>query len=135
MTTQEIASKRVEYFKRMYDVFYSYFVKKLSQDDGAYTKFDLQRQANVFSDLDLYTVVTPVFQSGASTADEKKAVARAALYDALVAHTFGKFFETTGSEVGKSLDVLSKRVGELERRLNKLAQVNKNTSETPSAQV
>lgn len=131
MTPTQAVIARVAFFEKLYDAFYGYFVEKLSKDDSKYAKYSIQMQSRFVDDLDLQKVVLPVYAEFSSNVEEKRAVAQAALYDALVAHTFSKFLGDASQAVHVRMDVLEKATGtvitqqqeklvELERRIDYL---------------
>ena len=106
MTPAQAVIARVAFFEKLYDAFYGYFVTKLSKDDSKYAKYHIQMQARFVDDLDLQKVVLPVYAEFSSNVEEKRAVAQAALYDALVAHTFSRFLGDTAAQVNARMDAL-----------------------------
>jgi hypothetical protein len=100
--------RRAGYFEKLYKVFYDYFEKQLAKDSTAYSKYRLQLISETFDDLSLYNQISPVFAEASSNPMEKRAVAKAALWDALVAHKFSAFFR--GIQ-----DTVELRLQELER--------------------
>lgn len=110
MTVQEQVVARKEHFNRLFDGFYSYFVDQIRKDDSKFTMYRMQLLAQHFDDLELQKIVFPLFKEGVSTVEEKQAVARAALYKALVVYTFGKFFDTYESQAAKRIEDLEKDI-------------------------
>lgn len=106
MTPAQAVIARVAFFEKLYTAFYEYFVEKLSKDDSKYAKYHVQMQARFVDDLDLQKVVLPVYAEFSSNVEEKRAVAQAALYDALVAHTFSRFLGTATAQVNSRMDAL-----------------------------
>ena len=113
MTPAQAVIARVAFFEKLYDAFYGYVVAKLSKDDSKYAKYHVQMQARFVDDLDLQKVVLPVYAEFSSNVEEKRAVAQAALYDALVAHTFSRFLGDAAAQVNQRMDVLEKASGTL----------------------
>ncbi len=106
MTPAQAVIARVAFFEKLYDAFYLYFVTKLRRDDSKYAKYHVQMQARFVDDLDLQKVVLPVYAEFSSNVEEKRAVAQAALYDALVAHTFSRFLGDAAAQVNARMDAL-----------------------------
>lgn len=106
MTPAQAVIARVAFFEKLYEAFYGYFVAKLSQDDSKYAKYHVQMQARFVDDLELQKVVLPVYAEFSSNVEEKRAVAQAALYDALVAHTFSRFLGDSAAQVNARMNAL-----------------------------
>lgn len=113
MTPTQLAQNRVKQFEELHDAFYAYFTSKLSKDSSKFNRYRLQLLTVYWDDLELTQVVYPLFQSFSCTLAEKQAVARAALYDALVAHTFSEFLSNTASTTHARMDALEKASGSL----------------------
>jgi hypothetical protein len=122
--TPQAVDLRSPHFQKLYDAFYSYFVGQLQKDSSAVNKFKLHLSTEFFDDLDLYKKVSGVFSEANTNPAEKKAVARAALWDALVTHAFGTYLATTSQ-------VLFSRVDELEAKIHGICE-GKQASEGPN---
>lgn len=114
MTLQEQAVNRVKQFEQLHEAFYTYFSGKLAKDDSRYAKYRLQLLTVFWEELELTRVVYPLFESFSCTLAEKQAVARAALYDALVAHTFGSYLDQSAHALHSRMDDLEKVINRLE---------------------
>ena len=114
MTPQDQVINRVRQFEQLHDAFYTYFTNKLQKDDSKYAKYRLQLLTVYWEELDLTRVVYPLFESFSCTLAEKQAVARAALYDALVAHTFGSYLDQSAQALHSRMDDLEKIINHLQ---------------------
>jgi hypothetical protein len=115
MTPQQMVVQRTDGFKNLYHGFYGFYVKELARDSSPFSKYQLQLSTHFFDMyLELTRIVYPLFEQIISNVDEKRAVARAALYDALVAHSFGTYQDNMAAS-------LSERIANLEDAVSKLS--------------
>jgi len=108
MTNTEHAKRQITYFEKLHKAFYEFFVEQLRKDPSVFTKYKLQLATITFDTHLELEPIKKIFVEGLSNVAEKQAVARAALYDALVAHTFGSFLGNMGKMTGLGLDELEK---------------------------
>jgi len=89
-----------KHFDKLYSVFFSFYQAEISKADSPYKKVRLQLTTVFFDDLALLKLVQPVFQEYGTNVEEKRAVARAAYYDAITIHnaTAGMKFETVSEK-------------------------------------
>lgn len=103
-----------------YKAFYDFYVLELKRDDSRYSKYRLQLSTVYFETYLEQTKTTyPALQATTCNLDEKKAIARAALYDALVTHTFSEFLGSAAAQVNARMDLLEKDVIDLTDKANK----------------
>ena len=124
MSAPIIADLRTQHFERLYKAFYDYFAEKLRKDASAVAKFKLHLSTEFFDDLDLYKSVNGLFSEANTNPAEKRAVARAALWDALVAHAFGAHLAATSQ-------FLFDRVNKLEERIENVFSKREQAGEGP----
>lgn len=93
-------SLQERHFDKLYDVFFRFYQAEISKADAPYKKVRLQLTTVFFDDLALLKLVQPVFQEYGTNVEEKRAVARAAYFDALTIHnrTAGMKFETASEK-------------------------------------
>lgn len=112
MTPQELATSRKASFESLYDAFFAYFQSHLRADSTKFAKYRLQLLTVYWEDVELTRIVYPIFETMSCTLAEKQAVARAALYDALVAHSFSGHLASTSAALFARLDDEEKRVND-----------------------
>ena len=110
MTAQETYKARRTHFEKLYNAFLKYFGERLKADGSDFTKYKLQLEAEFFDNLELQKVVFPLFSENASTINEKRACARAALWDALVLHKFSDYMSQAEKAVWDSLKEIHSRI-------------------------
>lgn len=98
---------REDAIKKLYTEFYKFFSEELEKVGTEANVVRLHLVADTFDDLNLYNRITPLLQATVTTLAEKKAIARAALWDALVAHHFGSYQD-------KAYGFIANRVADLE---------------------
>jgi hypothetical protein len=119
MTPQEMVVQRKAGFDALYDGFFGFYVAELRRDDSAFGKYKLQLSTVFFdSYLELTRIVYPIFETIVSNVHEKQAVARAALYDALVAHSFGEYQDSMATQLSERLTDLEEAVAALKPKEN-----------------
>lgn len=77
---------RQKHFDEMYAAFFAYYQAALLKEPPPHEKVRLQLTTVFFDDLDLLKTLRPIFESGVSNVDEKRAAARAAYLDAITIH-------------------------------------------------
>lgn len=106
MTQEQLVKQRVAGFERLYDAFFAFAQDYLRKDASKFGKYYLQLQARFFDDLVLQKTLLPVFGEFVSNLEEKRSCAQAALYDALVAHTFGSYLGQVENTLHERLTTL-----------------------------
>jgi hypothetical protein len=84
-------------FTDLYNAFYNFFLESIRQDPSICNKIRLQVLTQYFDELPLYKVINPIITRINSNVEDRRAISRAALWDALFAHHNGqmfKFYET-----------------------------------------
>jgi hypothetical protein len=84
-------------FTDLYNAFYNFFLESIRQDSSICNKIRLQTLTQYFDELPLYKVINPIITRINSNVEDRRAISRAALWDALFAHHNGqmfKFYET-----------------------------------------
>ena len=112
MTTAEMAKMQVGYFDKLHKAFYDFFVEQLRKDASAFAKYRLQLACVTFETHQELEKIKPLFSEGLSNVHEKQAIARAALYDALVAHTFSGHLASQDAMLHARVDELEKNAAQ-----------------------
>lgn len=79
-------TQQQKHFDEVYAVFFSFYQEALRNDPPPHEKVKLLLTTRFFDDVKLQKVLHPMFARFTTTVDEKRAIARAAYYDALTIH-------------------------------------------------
>lgn len=145
MTPADQALYRVKQFEALHEAFYEFFIKSLAADASKFNRYRLQLLTVYWEDIALTKAVYPIFDSMSCTLAEKQAVARAALYDALVAHTFGTHLAASDKMLHDRLERLEKvyqdisvhqaaKIDALEKKVNVVAVKEPKANAIPKGQ-
>lgn len=121
MTIYERNLNRAAHFEELYGIFYDHFVAELKKDHSVFNKYRIQLTAWFFDKVEekLRKV------AGVSNVDEKRAVARAALYDALLEHQLTDYLSTAVNDVHERLSEVeastAQRLNLVEDKLNAIS--------------
>lgn len=80
-------------FIELYQAFYEFFAECLRKDDSPWTKIKLQMMSQFFDDRELFEVITPIISRIQSNPEDRRAIARAALWDAFMARHMGRVMD------------------------------------------
>jgi hypothetical protein len=82
----DVKALQRKHFNELYSAFYAFYQGELLKNPEPHEKVRMQLTTHFFDDLELLKLVRPVFESGVSNLEEKRAAARAAYFDALTIH-------------------------------------------------
>jgi hypothetical protein len=76
-------------FEELYKAFFDFFLESIGKDSSPWNKVKLQMMSQYFDDLPLYKAINPIIARINSNPEDRRAIARAALWDAIFAHHNG----------------------------------------------
>ncbi len=86
-------------FEELYKAFYDFFLESIRKDPSPWNKIRLQMMTQYFDDLSLYKAVNPIVARINSNPEDRRAIARAALWDAQFASNNSKIFDNAVGSV------------------------------------
>lgn len=120
MSTQaQLVDQRISGIVELYNAFYGFYVAELKRDASPFSKYKMELSTVFFETYLEQTKVTyPIFSKIGINNDEKRSVARAALHDALVAHTLGTLNSNMLAQLFKNDEVLATNFNVLKKESN-----------------
>jgi len=112
-------STQQAHFDELYAAFHTFYQEALKTADAPNAKVRLQLTTVFFDDLALLKAVGPVFARFATTVEDKRAVARAAYYDALLTHKLSTFNSAIVTQLFQNDEDAEKRIAKLEKAATK----------------
>lgn len=92
MTPGEMVIQREKEFSELYAAFKGFYQEQLKKDATAFAKYKMHLSTQFFETYhEMHKVVDPLFKVMLANPDEKRAVARAALLDALLEHATERY--------------------------------------------
>lgn len=79
-------------FDDLYKAMFGFFLDAIAKDKTVWNKVRLQMMTQYFDDLAFYKVINPIVIRINSNPEERRAIARAALWDAMFAHHNSEMF-------------------------------------------
>lgn len=109
-----------KHFDEMYAAFYAFYQAELRDMSAPHEKVRLMLTTHFFDDIELKKLVDPIFAKYSTNVEEKRAVARAAYFDALLVHKLSRFNDGITTQLFKNDEDLEKTVNGVRSRVEAL---------------